>query len=64
MPLCGLGGAGVTSIILTPREAWVIGHLRKIKSEQNGKGHGTLRIDVVDGFETLVKREISERPPR
>lgn len=43
-------------IDVTPKEAGVIQHLRALKQEG---GHGTLRVDVADGSEILLKREHS-----
>ncbi len=43
-------------IDVTAKEAGVIQHLRALKSSG---GHGTLRVDVADGSEILLKREHS-----
>lgn len=43
-------------IDVTPKEAGVIQHLRALKAND---GHGTLRVDVADGAEILLKREHS-----
>lgn len=45
---------------LTEAEMFVIQRLRALKKEA---GHGTLRVEVTAGHETLVKREYSEKPP-
>lgn len=46
---------------VTAGERFVLERLRAIKA--NG-GHGTLRVEVTAGQESLVKREHSEKPPR
>ncbi len=46
--------------LLTANEARAIELLRKLKAEQ---GHGTLRIEVVAGVESLYRAEASELPP-
>ncbi len=43
-------------IDVTAKEAGVIQHLRALKSDG---GHGTLRVDVADGAEILLRREHS-----
>lgn len=45
-------------IEVTDNEARIIERLRALK--QNA-GHGTLRVEVTAGSETLIKREYSER---
>ena len=47
-------------IIMTPNERRVIELLRELKSD---RGHGTLRVEITAGVETLVKHERSEKFP-
>lgn len=54
----------VRSGALTPAEARAIELLRAIKNEAAGRGHGTLRVEVTEGRESLFKREHSEKPAR
>lgn len=49
---------------LSPAEARAVELLRAIKNDAAGRGHGTLRVEVTDGRETLFKREHSEKPTR
>lgn len=42
-------------------ERWTLQRLRLIKAEQGGRGHGTLRVDVVDGIARIAKRELSDK---
>lgn len=48
----------------TEQEREVLDWLRAIKKEQKGKGHGTLRVEITDGSESLLKREYSHRWPQ
>lgn len=43
---------------LTAEEVRVINNLRLLKHQ---RGHGTLRVEIVAGYESLIKREHSER---
>lgn len=45
---------------LRPAHDLVIQRMLAIESEKNGKGHGTLRVEITDGKVTLIKREYSE----
>jgi hypothetical protein len=47
------------TIIVTQNERRVIELLRELKA---GHGHGTLRIEVRDGAESLFRSERSELP--
>jgi hypothetical protein len=46
---------------LTPAEHRAIVLLREIKKDA---GHGTLRVEVTAGYESLLKQEFSEKLPR
>ena len=46
--------------VLTPNESRVIQLLRNLKENQ---GHGTIRIEITAGMESLFKAEKSELPP-
>jgi len=48
------------TMILTENEARAIALLRDLKAN---RGHGTLRIEVRDGLESLYRPERSELPP-
>lgn len=45
---------------LTENEARVVELLREMKAS---RGHGTLRVEVRDGLESLLRPEYSELPP-
>ena len=46
--------------VLTPSESRVIELLRNLKENH---GHGTLRVEITAGMESLFKSEKSELPP-
>ena len=48
------------TLILTDNEMRVVELLRELKAN---RGHGTLRIEVRDGNESLFRQEQSELPP-
>lgn len=49
---------------LSASEARAVELLRSIKGQATGRGHGTLRVEVADGKETLFRPEYSEKAPR
>lgn len=49
---------------LTNEEWRAVQHLRALKADDGGRGHGTLRVEVVNGRESLFKREHSEKVAR
>ncbi len=48
------------TFVLTLNEARVIELLREIKAN---RGHGSLKIDIRDGIESLFRPEYNETPP-
>lgn len=50
---------------ISDSEYFVVQRIRKVAAEDaQGRGHGTLRVEINEGKATLVKREISEKVPR
>lgn len=49
---------------ISDEEFFVVDRMRRIAAEGgNGRGHGTLRVEINEGRATLVKREVSEKVP-
>lgn len=50
---------------ITDQEWFVVQRIRKVANEDpNGRGHGDLRVAILEGKPSLVKREVSEKVPR
>jgi hypothetical protein len=50
---------------ITDAEWFVVQRLRNVAHEDpGGRGHGIVRVAIVDGIPALVKRELSEKVPR
>lgn len=49
-------------IDVTAAEKYVVDRLREVKKSANG--HGSVRVDVVERQESLVRIEYTGKPPR